>query len=160
MPRRPGCLSVLVSSALVILSGGGAAAASATRSLAEARERVSYHVRQVETIAEHLGRTMSAPCPRLGTPAEWTQFQDAQFDEVVLLLAHLQQAWVEAKAGGDDEVRREAKAPRRRKDEGLRFVEKLRACAVENGAAFDPLVLWTRVEEEVRRRRSEIALPP
>jgi hypothetical protein len=39
------------------------------------------------------------------------------------------------------------------------LLEKLQACAEENGAELDAGTLWRRVEREVPRRRAEIALP-
>ena len=74
-------------------------------------------------------------------------------------MAHLEQAWTEAKSVKDDDLRREAKAPRRRVEDGRRLVEKLQACAARNHAPFDPLGVWIRIEREVPRRQTEVALP-
>ncbi|HEU4439580.1 MAG TPA: hypothetical protein VFT36_10020, partial [Methylomirabilota bacterium] len=76
-----------------------------------------------------------------------------------LLLANLEQAWIEAKSTGDDDVRRAAKAPRRRADQARALLDKLSGCASANGASIFPRELWRRIEREVPRRRAEIALP-
>jgi hypothetical protein len=44
-------------------------------------------------------------------------------------VAHLEQAWVEAKHTGDKDLRRAAKAPRGQVDRAQRLVSKLQACA-------------------------------
>jgi hypothetical protein len=77
----------------------------------------------------------------------------------VLLVAHLEQAWIEAKRTPDDEIRRAAKAPRRRVDQMHQLVHKLTTCAEANGTSFAPHALWHRVERDVPRRQAEIALP-
>ena len=74
-------------------------------------------------------------------------------------MAHLEQAWVEAKRTGDDDVRRTAKAPRRQSDQLRQLVDKLTTCAEANGASFSPATIWRRIEREVPRRQAEIALP-
>ncbi len=129
------------------------------RSLPEARARVEHHLHEVEVVAGRLGTVLSEPCTRFPTRDEWTHFQEAQLDDVVLLLAHLEQAWIEAKAGRDAALRREAKAPKRRTADGQRFVEKFQTCAAENDASFDPFELWRRIEREIPPRQAEIALP-
>jgi hypothetical protein len=78
---------------------------------------------------------------------------------VVLLMAHIEQAWMEAKQTGDDDVRRHAKTPRRQKDRAHTLLDKMQRCASDNGADFSPMTLWQRIEREVPQRRSEIALP-
>jgi hypothetical protein len=78
---------------------------------------------------------------------------------VVLLVAHVEQAWVEAKATGDDEVRRVAKAPRRRLERARSLLDKLTTCAERHGAPLDQLALWRRIEREVPHRQAQIALP-
>jgi hypothetical protein len=79
---------------------------------------------------------------------------------MVLLIAHLEEAWIEAKHTGDDDVRRAAKAPRRRVDRARLLLDKLSGCAEGNGASLSPMALWRRVEREVPGRQAEIALPP
>ena len=80
-------------------------------------------------------------------------------ERATLLVAHVEQAWVEAKRVGDDDVRRAAKAPRRRLGEARGAIEKLQTCAADNGASFSPLAVWNRIEREAPRRQDAIALP-
>jgi hypothetical protein len=103
---------------------------------------------------------MSAGCPHFASPGQWRAYLDGEIDRVVLLMAHLEQAWVEAKHTGDDDVRREAKAPRRRVDQARALFDKLSGCAERNGAppVSQPAV-WRRIEREIPQRQAEIALP-
>jgi hypothetical protein len=84
---------------------------------------------------------------------------EAETDQLVLLIAHLEQAWIEAKRTGDDDIRRAAKAPRRQGDQARALVDKLEGCAQRHGALFSALDVWRRVERDVPRRQAEIALP-
>jgi hypothetical protein len=77
----------------------------------------------------------------------------------VLLVAHLEQAWYEATRTGDDDVRRTAKAPRKRMDQARALLDKLQGCAEGNGASFSTMGVWRRIEREVPQRQTEIALP-
>ena len=133
-----------------------ASAGPAIRSVADARVRVDHHLQAVDSVASRLGAMLVEPCPRFSSAAEWSQFEEARVDDVVLLMAHLEQAWIEAK---DATLRRAAKAPRRRVAEGRQLVEKLQACAAQNRASFDPLGVWLRIEQDIPRRQAEIALP-
>lgn len=155
MRFRPLALAAVLLSAAVQVSIAGPGG----RSVPEARARVDHHLREVEAVAGRLGAVLADACPGFSSAAEWEEFQRAREEDVVLLLAHLEQAWAEAKTVQDDDLRRDAKAPRRRIDHGWRLVEKLQACAAENRAALDPLASWTRIEREVGRRQREIALP-
>ena len=92
-----------------------------------------------------------------GRPIHCTVHGDGP--RVVLLMAHLEQAWIEAKHTGDDDVRRDAKAPRRRVDRARALVDKLSGCAESNGASFSQTAVWRRIEREVPQRQSQIALP-
>lgn len=154
---RSGRLALLVACLSVVAQISQAAPAG--RSVSEARARVDHHLREAQTVAGRLGAVIAEPCPTFAIPAEWKQFQEAKVDEVVLLMAHLEQAWVEAKSVKDDDLRREAKAPRQRVQDGRRLVDKLQTCAAQNHAPFDPLAVWLRIEREVSRRQAEIALP-
>src|SRR5687767_3546061 len=80
----------------------------------EARARMEHHLREVSQLADHFEGVMSGGCPRFASPGEWRAYLDGEIERIVLLMAHLEQAWVEAKHTGDDDVRRDAKAPRRR----------------------------------------------
>src|SRR5207253_8020626 len=79
------------------------------RSVAEARVRVDHHLEAVDSVASRLGAVLVEPCPRFSGAAEWSQFEAARVNDVVLLMAHLEPAWIEAKAVKDDTLRREAK---------------------------------------------------
>jgi hypothetical protein len=103
---------------------------------------------------------LDSDCPHFASSKEWRTYFDGQVELVVLMVAHVEQAWYEATRTGDDEVRRTAKAPRRRLDEARALVDKLQGCAQSNGTSFSNLTVWRRIEREVPQRQTEIALPP
>ena len=125
----------------------------------EARVRVEHHLRHVEDLVSHFQTMLAASCRRFDSLEAWDTYVNAETDRLVLLMAHLEQAWVEAKRTGDDDVRRAAKAPRRQSDQLRQLMDKLTTCAEVNGAAFAPATIWRRIEREVPRRQAEIALP-
>ena len=125
----------------------------------EARLRVQHHLHEVDQLADHFESVLGRECPRFASPGEWRAYLDEEIDRVVLLLAHLEQAWIEAKSTGDDEVRRAAKAPRRRADQARALLGKLSGCAKDNGASISQGEVWRRIEREVPQRQAEIALP-
>src|SRR5262245_8974519 len=102
---------------------------------------------------------MRQDCPRFTTPGEWQAYVDTELEQVVLLAAHVEQAWVEAKTTDDDDVRRAAKAPRRRAQEARAFVDKLAGCAEANGSQLQVMTLWKRIGAEVPIRQAQITLP-
>ena len=124
-----------------------------------ARARMEHHLVQVHQLAEHFEGVLDRDCPRFAGPGEWRAYLDAEVDRVVLLLAHLEEAWIEAKHTGDDDVRRDAKAPRKRVDRARALVDKLSGCAEDNGARLSPASVWRRIEREVPARQVQIALP-
>ena len=126
---------------------------------ADARSRVDHHLRHVASLSGHFETLLTTTCPRFASPAEWETYVEVETDRLVLLVAHLEQAWAEAKRTGDDEVRRAAKAPKRQSDQARALLDKLAVCAETNGAAFSPFGIWRRIEREVPRRQAEIALP-
>jgi hypothetical protein len=147
---------------LLLLLGVPAAPAWARephRTVEEARTRMEYHLREVNQLSEHFESLMQKDCPHFDSPGEWSSYLDTEVERVVTLVAHLEQAWVEAKATGDDEVRRTAKAPRKRVDQARALLDKLQGCAQGNGAQISQATLWRRIEREVPRRQAEIALP-
>jgi hypothetical protein len=152
-------VTLVGSFAVVLMFVWAPTAGAAERSASEARERVTHHLQAVEAVAARLGVVLAEPCPRFQSRPEWEQYQDAQVEDVVLLLAHLKQAWAEAKTVQDEELRREARAPRSRAEEARRLVAKLQNCAAQNDAALDLRGLMNRIEQEVPRRRAEIRLP-
>ena len=125
----------------------------------EARARMEHHLKEVNRLAQHFDGVMSSDCPRFPSRREWSTYLDGEIDQVVLLVAHLEQAWYEATRTGDDDVRRTAKAPRKRLDQARALLDKLQGCAEGNGAPFSSMGVWRRIEREVPQRQSEIALP-
>jgi hypothetical protein len=124
-----------------------------------ARVRVAHHLQEADALARQFERVVTDDCPRFATRAEWDDYVEGTVDRVVLLAAHIEQAWVEAKRTGDDDVRREAKAPRKRLDQARLLVEKLQACADGHGTGLPTAALLRRVEREIPERQVEIALP-
>lgn len=162
MTRRAERLLATVGGAVALaLLGGVAAIPDRAHALeaAEVRPRVEHHLREAERIAHHFEGIAREECPRFPSPDEWQSYLDGEIDRVVLLVAHLDQAWVEAKRTGDQDVRRLAKAPRRRLEEARGLFDRLQACAADNGATLAPLALWRRIEREAPRRQQEVALP-
>ena len=125
----------------------------------DVRARVDYHVRQATEIAGHFEEVMKDECPRFASSDGWQTYLDGEIDRMVLMAAHVEQAWVEAKTTGDDEVRQAAKAPRKRLNAARPLLSKLQTCAESNGATLSPLSVWSRIDREVPRRQAEIALP-
>ena len=125
----------------------------------EARARMEHHLKEVTRLAQHFEGVLNADCPRFGSRQEWTAYFDGEVDQVVLLVAHLEQAWFEATRTGDDDVRRTAKAPRKRLDQARALLDKLHGCAEDNGTSFSSMAVWRRIEREVPQRQSQIALP-
>jgi hypothetical protein len=125
----------------------------------EARQRVEHHLQAVEELTRHFESVLGSACPHFQSSRDWKHYFDGEVDHIVLLLAHLEQAWVEAKRTGDDDVRRTAKAPRHRIDQARELVDKLQTCADDNGTSFAPLAVWRKIEREVPKRQAEIALP-
>lgn len=125
----------------------------------EVRPRVEHHLRQASELADHFDAVVRNGCPRFTTPGQWDAYVDGEMERVILLAAHLEQAWVEAKTTGDDDVRRAAKAPRRRLEEARALLTMLSTCAEANGTTLPTGTLWRQLEREVPRKQAEIALP-
>jgi hypothetical protein len=146
--------------AVLLVLAAVPAAARDERPADEARARMQHHLKEVDQLGEHFDGVMSADCPRFASPKEWSTYLDGEIERVVLLMAHLEQAWYEATRTGDDDVRRTAKAPRRRLEQARPLLAKLQTCAQSNGTSFSPVAVWRRIEREVPQRQVEIALPP
>ena len=144
---------------LLTLMLAGPASAWSVKSPDEVLPRVDHHLRHVETLAQHFQSVMTTDCPRFGSANEWHRYLDGEVERVVLLIAHVEQAWVEAKTTGDDSVRRAAKAPRKRVEQARALLGKLSDCADANGSSLDHFGLWRRIERAVPQRQTEIALP-
>ncbi len=152
-------LEATAMAAAALVLAAGPAVAAGDRPAAEVEPRVAFHVRQANALADHFDALLGGACPRFPTRDEWDAYVEREIDRVVLMVAHVEEAWSEAKTTPDDDVRREAKAPRRRVRAAIPLADKLHACAESNGARLDGGALWRRVEREVPRRRAEIALP-
>jgi len=151
-------LASLVAGLLALL-GAPSVFAAGTKPAAEVMPRVEYHLGHIEELAQHFEGVLRSPCPHFTTPDEWKSYFDDEVDRVVLLVAHLEQAWVEAKQTGDDDVRRAAKAPRRRLEEARTLLDKLQTCAGDNGASFSQMSVWRKIEREVPERQAQITQP-
>jgi hypothetical protein len=155
---RPVVALATVMLGLALTGAAGAPAAHATVP-AEPRDRVAHHLRAVDAIGHHLDALLRDDCERFASARQWKAYFDGEVDRVVLLMAHLEQAWLEAKKTPDDEIRRTAKAPRKRLHEARPLLAKLQACADENDTSFTPLAVWRRIARDVPQRQAEIALP-
>jgi hypothetical protein len=134
--------------------------ALANREAAEdIQPRVDHHIREVNVLIQHFEGFVAGECPRFTSVAEWETFAERQIDQMLMLVAHAEQAWLEAKRTGDDDVRKSAKAPRRRLDDAPQILTKLSACAETNGVILPPATVYRRIERDLPRRQSEIALP-
>jgi hypothetical protein len=136
-----------------------AVAAAGHRPAAEVMPRVEYHLRQIDDLTQHFESVLRSPCQQFSTSEQWKSYFDGEVDRVVLLVAHVEQAWVEAKKTGDDDVRRAAKAPRRRLEEARTLLDKLQKCASDNGTSFSQMSVWKRIEREVPERQAQITQP-
>jgi len=128
-------------------------------SAADIQPRVDHHIREVNGLIRHFEGFVAGECPRFATTAEWETFAEREIDQMLMLVAHAEQAWVEAKRTGDDDVRRSAKAPRRRLDDAPQILTKLVTCAESNGVTLEPGRVYRRIERDLPRRQSEISLP-
>lgn len=147
-------LALLAVGAAIVAPAAPAAAAGNTP-----RERVEHHLRAVGHLSRHFEHVLAQACPRFARRTEWSTYLDGEIDRLVLLLAHREQAWEEAKQTGDDELRRSAKTSPEQRAQARALVDKFEACAQGNGAALPTVTLWRRIERDVERRRAEIALP-
>jgi hypothetical protein len=130
-----------------------------TEAAADIQPRVDHHLREVGALVQHFETFVAADCPRFATVEEWNAHAEREIERMLLLAAHVEQAWVEAKRTGDDDVRRSAKAPRRRLEDAVQIMDKLSTCAQDHGAAFAPGPVFRRIERDLPRRQAEIALP-
>lgn len=152
--RRP-ILVVL----LIALVTAPALAREPQRPVEVVRSRMEHHLREVSQITAHFESVLVRDCPRFESAQEWRTYLNGEIDRMVLLIAHLEQAWIEAKHTGDDDVRRTAKAPRRLVERARALLDKFTRCAGDHGLGISPMAAWKRIEREVPQRQSEIALP-
>src|SRR5437867_9560139 len=152
MRRSVGLIGLQVLGLAAITSAGD-------RTADEARPRVEHHLIEADQIVRHFESVIAEDCPRFDTVAERRAYIDGEVDRVVLLVAHLEEAWSEAKRTSDKDVRRAAKAPRAQVGQAQSLVTTLESCVNGDGVSLEPRAVWRRVEQEVPRRRAEIALP-
>ena len=138
--------------------GLAAIASAGDRTAEEARPRVEHHLLEADQIVRHFESVLAEDCPRFDGAVERRAYVDGEVERVVLLVAHLEEAWSEAKRTSDKDVRRAAKAPRAQVGQAQSLVTKLQTCMGDR-ASLEPRAIWRRVEQEVPRRRAEIALP-
>ena len=150
---------LIVVVATLALAAAALAGAADREPAAEIQPRVDHHIREAMVLAQHFEVLVGAECPRFPNVGEWNAYVEGEVDRMLLLAAHVEQAWVEAKRTGDDDVRRAAKAPRRRLDDAPQIIEKFTACAQDNGATFSAGLVYRRIERELPNRQAEIALP-
>ena len=67
----------------------------------EVRTRVDHHLREADQIIRHFEDVVRADCPRFASRDEWRQYFDGEVDQATSLVAHVEQAWIEAKRVGD-----------------------------------------------------------
>ena len=125
------------------------------RTADEARPRVEHHLIEADQIVRHFERVLAEDCPRFESAADRQAYIDGEVDRVVLLVAHLEEAWSEAKQTSDKDVRRAAKAPRAHVSEAQRLVAKLQSCAGDDGATLEPRAIGRPIEREVPRRATD-----
>lgn len=158
--RPPRILDGVRSLLVALIALGVAVPAHANReAAADIQPRVDHHVRELGTLIQHFEAFVAADCRRFGSPADWDAYAEREIDQILSMIAHAEQAWVEAKRTGDDTVRRSAKAPRRRLDEAPQILQKLVTCADVNGVKMSPGAVVSRIERDLPRRQAEIALP-
>ena len=145
--------------AVAILLGAPTPAGANRESAADIQPRVDHHIREVTALIQHFETFVAGECQRFATADEWNAYAEREIDQMLLLVAHAEQAWVEAKRTGDDDVRRSAKAPRRRLDDAPQILNKLSTCAEANGVTLSAASVYRRIERDLPKRQSEIALP-
>jgi hypothetical protein len=143
----------------VQIVGLPAVVSAGDRTAEEARPRVEHHLIEAKQIVRHFESVLAEDCPRFDGATERRAYIDGEIERVVLLIAHLDEAWSEAKRTADKDVRRAAKAPRAQVGQAQSLVTKLQTCVGDGGAKLEPQSIWRRIEREVPSRRAEIGLP-
>lgn len=119
-----------------------------------AEARLGFHLARAAALRDTLAPFVYGPCPRFPSRAAWDSYLAGRVDEGVTLAAHLDEAWREAKASGDQTLQARVKAEKRQMLVGnpVQLVGKLTTCAWKNGSSVDPMGLWKRATDDVRRR--------
>ncbi len=150
---------LIVAVATLAVAAAVPARAADREPASEIQPRVDHHIREATVLAQHFEVLVGAECPHFSNVGQWNAYVEGEIDRMLLLAAHVEQAWVEAKRTGDDDVRRAAKAPRRRLDDAPQIMDKLAACAQDSGATFEAGRVYRRIERDLPRRQADIALP-
>jgi len=77
--------------------GLAAIASAGDRTAEEARPRVEHHLLEAAQIVRHFESVLAEDCPRFDSAVERRAYVDGEVERVVLLVAHLEEAWSEAK---------------------------------------------------------------
>lgn len=157
--RRGAALLALAAGLVTWATAGLAAPAIPAARPAGAAARLGFHLARAAALREALAPVVYGPCPRFSTRAAWDAYLAGLVEEGVTFAAHLDEAWREAKASGDEQLRTRVKTARREMLVGnpVQLVGKLTSCAWRNGSSVDAWGLWRRASEEVRVRRQEVA---
>lgn len=153
-------LSLVAGLALALPSAAAEGPAAPEGSAARRAEaRLAFHLARAEALREALAPDVYGPCRRFESPAAWNRYLAGLVDQGITFVAHLEEAWREAKRADDPALRARVKAARRRMLVGdpVRLVRKLVSCAARNGSPLDLWTLWTRAAAEEPRRRGEVA---
>src|SRR5436190_22622934 len=95
-------MRVLLLVALLLLTGSAVRAGAIAP--AEARARVEHHLRHVEQLTAHFEALITESCQRFPSHDAWDTYTETDTDQLVLLMAHLDQAGVVAKGTRDDDA--------------------------------------------------------
>ena len=144
---------------VAMLAVGVAVPAHANReAAADIQPRVDHHIREAGVLVQHFETFVTGACRLFATADEWNTYAESEIDRMLLMVAHVQQAWVEAKRTGDDDVRRRAaKRPRRRMDDAPQILTKLAAWPRTTARRSRRSRWYRRIERDLPRRQSEIA---
>src|SRR5439155_13468997 len=110
--------------------GLAALVSAGDRTASEARPRVEHHLIEAKQIVRHFEGVIAEDCPRFDSAAARRAYIDSEVERVVLLVAHLEEAWSEAKRTSDKDVRRAAKSARDKVSRYQILVTNLQTCMV------------------------------
>src|SRR5262245_60962193 len=93
MRRFASLIALQVLGLAVVVSAGD-------RTADEARPRVEHHLVEADQIVRHFESVVAGDCPRFDSVADRRAYIDGEVDRVVLLVAHLEEAWPGRKPSG------------------------------------------------------------
>src|SRR5437899_5096390 len=76
------------------------ATSGAAEAPTDVRTRVDYHVRHATELAEHFDDVINRDCPRFSNSGDCQAYDDDAVGRMLLVGAHVDQVWVEAKTTG------------------------------------------------------------